>query len=274
MLIQLDAAQVIDLIDGKDQELRELLSSHICAVSTSVFLDLHKKSDQPGSRYRDAFQGLDVRWGIDAGMIASNEIRSGCELLAEGRTTRTAQERQFPFRNSFFEATSVRSGVPVPLAFASKGLGDLFSDPAARAAWEKVRTAGRREDLWRRQISEPTGVVPPRKALLKRARSICTPTQVQLLEAAEEKTVFGLFPAFLLARVLRNVAHQDKKATWTHNDIVDFFHAPQSAYCDAMFADAKMVNRLSRASKALGLTTHYVPNGMARQFLRSHSQSH
>jgi hypothetical protein len=113
MLIQLDAAQVIDLTDG-DEELRDLLRGHQCVVSSSIVLDLYLKSDQPAASYHGAFRDVAVLWSIDAGMLCNAEIETGIQILRSGRTARTRLESSFPFRVSLVEAIAVRLNEAIP----------------------------------------------------------------------------------------------------------------------------------------------------------------
>lgn len=274
MLIQLDAAQVIDLIDDND-ELRDLLRGHQCVVSSSVVLDLTRKTDRPAQNYDAAFAGLTVLWSMDGGMVCNTEIESGVSILADGRDTRSELERSFPFRTSIFDAIAVRMGKPVPAEFASKGFGDLMTAPLAQLIIQGMTSTygAERMDYWRTSLGAAVAAEAPdlRSSLRHRAGQLCEPELCQAIDCAEMETLRRVFPAFLLGGELRQTFKTDRKSRWTNNDIVDIFHVIVSPYCDAMFCDGPTHSRLARLQNRFGdRPTSYVPNAHAKAYLRTH----
>ena len=277
MILQLDAAQVIDLIDEdasrpEPSELRSLLLGHICAISSSVLLDLRRKNDRPLERYYSAFRGMKLRWGIDAGMICNKEILGGVTLLGDGRSRRSDLEKAFPFRDSILEAISVRLGVAVPPEFANKGFGDILGDHRGRAIFNFVAVAWgiKQMERWTNELTMATQEQPPtlRAALMERARKLCGEESRDKVEGASDEVLSAIFPAFALMTALRRLAHSDRKTKWTHNDVVDLFHAPLAPYCDAAFFDGPAARRLRRAQKEVPIATRIIDNSEAVGFLR------
>jgi hypothetical protein len=278
MLIQLDAAQVIDLIDG-DDELRELLRGHQCAVSSSVVLDLTRKIDRPAENYYAAFTGLTVLWSMDGGMVCNAEIESGVRILAEGRDTRTKLERNFPFRTSILDAISVRIGEAVPPQFASKGFGDLMTDPLARLIMQGVTSTygAVHMDYWRASLETTVAAEGHdlRTSLRRRAEALsCDPELRSNLDNAPLDTLRQVFPAYSLNGELRHIYRSDGKSKWTDNDIVDIFHVIISPYCDVMFCDGSMHRRLDRLQKTFRVRpTRYILNAQTKDFLRKNESA-
>jgi len=273
VLIQLDAAQVVDLIDGHN-ELRDLLRGHQCAISSSVVLDLIRKTDRRSKNYYAAFAGLTELWSMDGGMVCNAEIESGVQILADGRDTRTELERSFPFRTSLFDAIAVRIGEAVPAEFASKGFGDLMTAPLARLIMQGMTSTygAERMDYWRSSLEAAVAADGPdlRASLRHRATQLCSPELCGVIDDAEMATLRRLFPAFLLGGELRRTFKADRKSRWTNNDIVDIFHIIISPYCDAMFCDGPTYGRLTRLQNRFGdRRTDYVPNIDAKAYLRA-----
>lgn len=272
MRIQLDAAQVIDLIDDDDNELRHLLSGHQCAISSSVVLDLFKKTDRPSRNYYGAFRELSVSWGVDAGVLCNTEIKTGIELLSAGVDSRSNLHACFPFRASILDAISVRLGVPVPAEFATKGFGDLMCDPFAKIVMKIVAEQyykGRME-YWRNSLTRSTQERGPDflVALRVRVGELYEPNLSEIIEGVDIETLQRLFPAFMLAWALRQVCFDDRRTKWKDNDIVDLFHILLSPYCNYTFCDGNMYRRLERTRQYVPWRTHYVANADVKPFLR------
>ena len=277
MFVQLDAAQVISLIDdcALGQELRPLLAGHVCVVPSSVLIDLRKKNDAPLINYRRALRGLHTVWALDAGMICRDELNAHERAFMRGDRSQSqlAVAEVFWFREAPMEALAVRAGVEVPEPFRDKTFGDLFGADDARAVFDFLATTVGADYLQKFAkvleaglASQPASLPSPISA----TASLWGMTPLAAAIAlAEPGVVVKHFPANALMCQIWKTARADRKRSWSDNDIADVFQVASAPYCDVAFMDAKAAGRTRRAASALGMQVEIVANADVVNFLRS-----
>lgn len=294
MIVQLDAAQVIELIDDESRppatnRLRELLKPHWCGISTSVLIDLRKKIDQPRERYRAAFRSLRILWAIDAGKICTLEVLRGFEKLKRPDFIYRDLDRGFVFRDRPLDALNARMGLEIlpqwlqavefeHLVFMDFGhLLDGLSPALGELISNVFRVAGKDfgdEYLkrWTKDVPAAVAETPPTlQEALARAASAANiaPWALPLLNRTPEAALVKVFPANALTVAFRRINHDDRKSRWTPNDIVDLFHVAMAVYCDSSFMDRRTAKKVNRAQELLEIEPTAVPNAEAISFLET-----
>lgn len=271
--IQLDAAQVIRLIDG-DSGLRSALQGYVCVLPSTLLLDLVLKDDQPNERFSRALDRLTTLWAIDGGMVCNREIASGVELLRSGKTERRDVELSFPFRHTLSRALAERLPGPPPDEWLlDKDFRDFFGNPNARLLMRVVAHQNKvRMDKWigdiRKATSPDEADETVKDSLLARVQVLCPGDAADLVSSASIDVLNRVFPAFLLGRALRLTYRRDGKTKWIKNDVADLYHAVVAPYCDVFVCDKAMAGRMERAKGLLPFRTHIVKNGQLDDFLR------
>jgi hypothetical protein len=278
MHVQLDAAQVISLIDDcpLGRELRPLLARHICVIPASVLLDLRHKQDSPLVNFRRAFGGLRTIWALDAGMICRTELSANKDAFLQGLGPRSALAGGCLFRDTPLAALAVRAGMPVPAEFCSKSFADLFGEPLARTVLDFAAEAFGQKfledfasileanlDFQPQSLAEPIGRTATQWGMADLAAGITREASSALLVEH--------FPANALMCQMWKTALADRKRRWTPNDVADVFQAASAPYCDAAFMDGKAAGRTKRAAAVLKLKLEVIANAKATDFLRSYS---
>lgn len=284
MIIQLDAAQVIDLIDDSDSELRRLLSHHTIAISTSIVVDLRNKTDQSSEKYYKAFRSLNVLWALDGGIVCVLEARHGIRKLKNGLATNSQFDKGFVFREkimeAFAESYSIRNGISIENLrqipgwdkIVEQSFGDFLGNGLNRDMWnQNCDSFGEKVlDQWTHYIPAALADEPLtlREILSNHVKREGDSFDFNGL-GLSEKELSNLFPANALMMALHRINFDDGKKKWTKNDVVDLWNVSLAPYSDCSFMDARTAGKVCRAQKALGLKTTVIPNAEAINFLKA-----
>jgi len=277
--ILLDAAQVIDLIDGRAKGLREALQGYRCVLPCTLIFDLFRKNDQPPAAYSEALSGLEIVWSIHPEVLCAVEINLGVDLLLNGSTGRCGKHGGFPFRGRLGEAMVELLKRQRPELspqwldwLASFNFTDFFGREDSQMVLhhpDTQKAVDRTMQEWGATMADAARAegLPLREAVVRLIQSTYPRDLSDEMVQVNDLELTRLFPASCLAQALRLTAQQDRKTRWKSNDIADLNNAIVAPYCDVIFCDAKMARRLERAREWARFSTQIVPNGQVRQFL-------